>query len=271
MKAKLVFWLVVLLGLGALTTFLLSPTKLILPETAVGPAALNLAILADIHSDLENLEKALTLIKQQNLEPVIILGDLTNLGKKADLEAVKTILDHSQIPYFVIPGNHDLWFGRRTKANLFREVFGPDFQTFKKAGYKFILVNNGDDYLGVSGITGEDNLSQLDWLKTELKECLNLDCLIFLHEPLNHPYSGNLMGEYSVSVASEAAVLISLFKEFRVKEIFAGHLHLTNEYQLEGLKTTIVGAISADRNPQQPNFLKILNLEQRENVFLPTD
>jgi len=66
-----------------------------------------------------------------------------------------------------------------------------------------------------------------------------------------------VMGEDNPKVASEASELIELFLKNNIKEIFAGHLHFSSEYNLGGLHTTIVGAITKDRNLQSPKFLEI--------------
>ena len=38
---------------------------------------------------------------------VVITGDITELGKESELKLAKQILDSLQIPYYIIPGNHD--------------------------------------------------------------------------------------------------------------------------------------------------------------------
>lgn len=208
---------------------------------------LKFAVMSDIHSDWANFRKALGLAKNNQNKFVILTGDLTTIGKKTELAEAKKILDESDLLYFVIPGNHDLWYGNQVKAEVFNEVFGESYLSFKDEGIKFILFNNGD-YYGV-----ED----LAWLKLEIEECLKVTCLVFSHMPLNHPKSSHIMGEDNARVASQAAELKGLFKQAGVKAFFAGHLHYFSQYELDGLTTTVTGAISAERNLESPKFLEV--------------
>lgn len=225
---------------------------------------IKIAIFSDIHSDFKNLYKALKIAKRDNSDFLIITGDLTTLGKISELNEIKELLDNSGLEYYVLPGNHDLWWDKKFKEDNFGEVFGKDYQSFNKNKVKFILVNNGDVDLGL----GE---AQEKWFREEIKECLRVYCLVFTHIPLNHPKSLYVMGADNRSVASEAGKLIKLLVENRVKELFAGHLHLSSSYFLDGLQTTIVGAIASERNFQSPKFLEVkyLNGElEKKEIFL---
>lgn len=245
---------------------------------------LGFAVMSDIHSDWNNFRKALEKEKndvgfERDERFVIITGDLTTIGKKSELLEAKKILDENGLKYYVIPGNHDIWWGRKYKQDLWGEVFGKSFQSFKNDGYKFVLVNNGDGIGEFSNIKNkkekiknkDEELGQMDWIKKETEECLKVYCLVFMHIPLNHPNSLHVMGEENPIVASEAAQLIRLFVDNKVQEVFAGHLHFSSSYELDGLKTTIVGAVTADRNFQSPKFLEVVmengNIEKRD-VFL---
>jgi predicted phosphodiesterase len=211
--------------------------------------SLKFAVMSDIHLDTEALGKALEIAKNNQVEFVIITGDLTSLGKKEELVLVKKVLDSGGLKYYTIPGNHDLWFSERMKKSLFEEVFGPEYQSFKKNNIKFILINNGS-YLGLDEV-------QLNWIKKEAMECPEIECLVFAHMPLNNPSSVHVMGEDSPKVASQAADLVKLFVRNEVRELFAGHLHYGTEYEQDGLKTTVVGALTRQRNIQSSKFLEV--------------
>jgi len=248
-------------------------TKVPAGKQEIKEKVLKFAVMSDIHSDWENFRKALEKAKGETGDKsfVIITGDITTIGKKDEFLKAKEILNKSGIKYFVIPGNHDIWLGRKIKEDIFGEVFGKSFQSFKIDGYKFILVNNGDDIGGIGGVRSFGGESQKEWLIKETEECLKLYCLVFMHMPLNHPSSIHVMGEGSETVALEAKYLIELFKKNKVKEIFAGHLHYSSSYLFGGLRTNIVGAITAERNIQSPKFMEVITkgevLEKNE-VFI---
>jgi len=224
------------------------------------------AVMGDIHSDWGNFRKALERAKEEMGDKglVVVVGDLTTIGKKNELLEAKKILNESGLKYFVIPGNHDIWWGRKLKQDVWGEVFGKSFQSFLAEGVKFILLNNADGARGFD-FYKENGVGQMAWVEKETADCPQRVCLVFLHMPLNHPSSLHIMGEESLAVASEAARLKEIFKRNKVREIFVGHLHFSSQYELEGLETTVVGAITRERNFQSPKFLQVF-MEGKERV-----
>lgn len=212
--------------------------------------------MADIHSDLESLQKALRIAKDDDVNMVIVAGDLTNVGKKSELADIKKLFDESGVEYYAVPGNHDLWYQRQTKVDIWNQVFDKSFFTIREGGVKYILVNNGDWEFGIGGIT-ESGKNQGSWFKGELEECKKIYCLVVAHEPFNHPTSVHVMGEESAKTATEAAKLVGLMVDSGVKEAIVGHLHYSSSYEFEGLKTTIVGSLSRARGVQTPRFLEM--------------
>lgn len=206
------------------------------------------AVISDIHSDLKSLQKALDKARDDGIGFIVAAGDLTTVGGTAEFKKVRAILDKSNIPYYVIPGNHDLW-SKGGVAN-FVEVFGPDFQSFQKGKVKFILINNGD------GLRGLEERQQ-NWLDQELVDCLKLYCLVFAHMPLNHPYLTHVMGEDSPAVAGQAVELVRQLADYQVKKLFAGHIHYFSSYELGGLGTHTDGAIYSDSSTVAPRFLEV--------------
>jgi predicted phosphodiesterase len=248
MKPK---YLLIVITLIVLAFILLSfRRQKITPQFIQQPKLSKFAVFSDIHSNYENLEKALAIAKSEQVEFIVITGDLTTVGNKSELLKVKNILDENGLFYYAVPGNHDLFLSRKIKANIWQEVFGTDYQSFKNNNEKFILINNGEDYTGISN-------EQWQWLINELNDCPQITCLIFMHEPINHPNSTHIMGETNPTIASQAAKLVTMLVDFQVKEVFAGHLHYSNIYTINGIKTTIIGAVSDDRNPQLPRILLV--------------
>jgi len=75
--------------------------------------------------------------------------------------------------------------------------------------------------------------------------------------PLEHGVTKHVMGENSEKVTGEAGWLHQLLVNNGVKSIYAGHLHYSDEYTIDGLKTNLVGAISRDRNNQVPKMVEV--------------
>lgn len=214
-----------------------------------------LAVMADIHADDESFGELLEAAKTRGDEMVIITGDLTTVGKKEELLEAKKVLDNGGVPYFVVPGNHDLWWSEKIGADVFGEVFGKRYQSFKKEGRKFILVDNGS-WKGLGR-------AQKQWLEGELEECLEIQCLVFMHMPLNHEFSAHIMGEKSEEVTREANELARLLDVKGVDDIFTGHLHYSGDYGIGGFRTTLVGAVSEARNNQTPRFTEVKLVDKK--------
>lgn len=64
---------------------------------------MRIAIISDIHSNLEALEKTLSLIKEQNIDEVICLGDIIGYGANPNecINLVRELTPH------ILLGNHD--------------------------------------------------------------------------------------------------------------------------------------------------------------------
>lgn len=212
-------------------------------------------MIADSHNDNVNLRKALTQAKGKDPKFIIGLGDYTEVGTIGELREAKKELDLSALRYFLTPGDHDLWDCRNRSLNPicnFQEVFGPPYQAFDFDNFRFIILFNSDNYVGLAQ-------GQLEWLSSELARAKNEGVgaiYVFLHEPLYHPSSDHIMGRVEQSLKSQAKRLIFEFKDAGVKKVFAGDTHYFSEYEepVTKLSMVTVGAVTIERNPQAPRY-----------------
>lgn len=226
-------------------------------KTASSNPAFKFLVAADSHSDNDNLSKAISQGKQAypDLKFIIGLGDYTEVGTVDELKNAKSRLDSSSLRYFLIPGDHDLWDCRNRSmpaVSCFNQVFGPNYQAFTFENFKFLLLDNSDNYTGL----GED---QLDWLTSELekaKEEKVKGIFVFLHEPLYHPSSEHVMGWVEKKLKFQAGELMFQLKDAGVTRVFAGDIHFFSEYSepKTSLSMTTIGAVGVERNPQAPRF-----------------
>lgn len=228
-----------------------------IPPLNYSAIALRFLLVADTHSDSTNLQKAISQAKANypDLAFVIGLGDYTNVGTIEELKGAKLEFDLGGLRYFLVPGDHDLWDSRNRKLSAntnFKEIFGLNFQAFTYNNFRFILLDNSDDYLGF----GEE---QLKWINSELdkvKVSSGHKAFVFLHEPLYHPSSDHYMGKLEKSLKTQAETLTFKLKEAGVRKIFAGDIHYFSEYEEPVTKVSMVtvGAVATDRNPQAPRY-----------------
>ena len=160
-----------------------------------------------------------------NLDPrpdlVVVSGDISNHGNTEDYERSRALLDTMQIPYLVMPGNHD-------SRDKLRELFGnrgylpPGGEflhyTFEELPLRLIMLDSlekGQHH----GMICEDRLK---WLDEKLSEQPDRPTLVFMHHPptkLLLPYQDSMRcfnGE-------ELAKIISSHPQ--VLGIACGHTH----------------------------------------------
>lgn len=227
-------------------------------------AAFKFLLFADSHDDNANLQKAISQAKQTypDLSFIIGLGDYTNVGTLAELNAVKDVLDRAGLRYFLIAGDHDLWDardkGREANSN-FKQIFGPLFQSFVFNNFKFLLLDNSDNYIGISSEEQDWIVSQLEKAKEEGVSGI----FVFISEPLFHPSSDHYMGKVDRNLKLQAQNLIYQLKETGVKKVFSGDIHYFSEYEepITKLPMLTVGAVTSERNTQAPRFALVTVFE----------
>lgn len=228
-------------------------------EAITAPLSFKFAIIADPHKDMNNLKKALESAKKEGVKFVVGIGDLSDVGTDDELRNSKEQFDMVGLPYYIVPGDRDLWDARdkgKDADHNFKEVFGSPYQSFAYDSVRFLLVYNSDNYKGLSEL-------QLEWIDTELKRLQNEGTkkitFVALATPLFHPSSDHVMGKVTPQLKNQADHLISVFKKNGVEEVFAADTHYFTRYTepTMDLKMTTVGAVTSDRNPQTPRYVLV--------------
>ena len=200
-----------------------------------------IAIMADIHNDVESLHKAYEQAVIDGVELIILAGDLTIDGTTNEQKKIKSEIDSWTIQTFAVPGNHD----------IYKQVwiFGDKYQTVKLGNWKLMLIDNSD-WRGL----GE---TQKAWLGSEVRECHINFCLAVMHMPLANTFSKHVMGEYSQQTMEEAEWLKKVLRDNKVQAGYSGHLHYSSDYEIDGWETVLVGAISLTRNVEVPKYTQV--------------
>lgn len=228
-----------------------------------GKVVFKFLALADSHSDNNNLKKAITLAKGKypDIQFIIGLGDYTEVGTLDELRLAKKELDLIGLRYFLIPGDHDLWDSRDKQTNPvtnFKQVFGPTYQSFTFGSFRFLLLYNSDNYIGMDE-------EQIKWLGEELEKAKQekSGVFVFVHEPLYHPSSDHVMGRVEKGLKLQAKNIIYQLKDAHVKKVFAGDIHYFSEYNEPetNLAMITVGAVTTSRNAQAPRFAVVFVFE----------
>jgi len=172
----------------------------------------------------EDLKRAVADVNSRDsLAFVIISGDITELDVDGWLDTAKLIIEKLNVPYYIIPGNHDTkWSASGTRK--FAALFGDDCFNFEYKGFRFIGFDQGPLLrMGDGFVTPE----HLRWLKRTLGNIENPGQPVFIvnHYPLDE----------SVSNWFE---VIDLIKTRNVQAVLHGHGHrnrLTNYAGIPGV------------------------------------
>jgi predicted phosphodiesterase len=180
-------------------------------------------VVTDTHinnGDAGKLEKLKDVIKNDSdIKFAVITGDVTNDGKRENIEKFIQIAWTLGVPCYPVIGNHDLFFGNWT---VWEELIGSTCYRINCGSATLLILDSANSYLGAK---------QLDWLEDELKKT-GERVFVFSHV--------NFFVESPVEVAHftdarERAGFISLLKG-RCDMIFSGHSHKRHVTEIGGIK-----------------------------------
>lgn len=157
-----------------------------------------------------------------------------------------------------MPGDHDLWdsLNRDLKGTAdFNSVFGVNYQSFTYQNFGFLLIDDSNNYDGIDSVQNQWIITQLQKFHQENTKGI----FVLTHIPFYHPSSDHVMGKADEDLAKQADYYINLFKQQGVTEIIAGDIHFFSQYTepKTGLNMTTVGAVTSDRNLEQPRFATV--------------
>jgi predicted phosphodiesterase len=184
-------------------------------------------VLSDTHIDDGNtfgLDKLTELkdVKNGDVKFVVINGDITQNGKRKDIEAFKKFagsLKESGVYCYPVAGNHDIYFGNWPE---WEALIGSTCYRINGGGTTLLIMDSANAYFGAK---------QLDWLEDELKKAKGR-VFVFTH--------ANLFVESPVTLQQftdvrERARVTSLLKG-RCDAMFTGHVHERIVKELGGVR-----------------------------------
>lgn len=189
------------------------------------PQQLKFAWITDTHvgnttgeNDLINTVQDINTFN--DIDFVILSGDITETGKTVDLIATQKILENLRVPYYTIPGNHDTKWSE-SGCTAFSQVFGSDRFVFKYEGILFIGMHEGPIMrMGDGHFSPED----IRWLDTTLARISNINqpVIFITHYPLDNQIDNWF-------------VVLDRLKKINTKVILCGHGHSNRSLDFEGI------------------------------------
>jgi len=149
----------------------------------------------------------------ENLDFILITGDLIHEGDEADYVFLKEILEKSfpDLPVILTLGNHD-------RVIPFRKVFLESEKPYdcihEVNGLRIAILDAGH-----RPAAGEISDGQIEWLKDQLKVPAPLGTILALHQPL--------ITGFPLLDTSVRADFAEILEQHDVIAIFSGHIHFT--------------------------------------------
>ncbi|MFL5800180.1 MAG: metallophosphoesterase family protein [Roseiflexaceae bacterium] len=144
----------------------------------------------------------------------------------------------------VTPGNHDVQ-GNAWATDLFIEAF-PELPTNGPPGFErraYALDYGGVRFISLDSESFDDShhlgAAQLDWLEQQLRDNPNRYTIVFSHDPAYPvgPHIGSSLDVYP----QDRDRLWQLLRDYKATAYIAGHEHLYNRREIDGVMQIIAG------------------------------
>lgn len=152
---------------------------------------------------------------------ILISGDVAQQGAAEDYVYLKVDLNKIGLPYYAVPGNHDLYYGgwENFKTHMGRNCF-----TFVAGNTRFI---------GLDSASGSLGQSQMNWLENVLKNKTEVHTVVFTHMEFFNPSLGQLQQFTDIE---EIYHLMYIFENNEVDMVISGHSHQNLIHEINGVR-----------------------------------
>jgi 3',5'-cyclic AMP phosphodiesterase CpdA len=152
---------------------------------------------------------------------VILTGDLVDRGSVAEYENLRDLLAELQVPWSLLPGNHD------DRANLRRVLAGRGRLPREGAFLHYCIEDLPLRLIALdTTIPGETGgtlcRARLDWLAERLEERPDQPTVIAMHHP---PFVSGLSEMDAINCANSAALGAVVAGHPQIERIICGHVH----------------------------------------------
>ena len=198
------------------------------------------ALLTDLHitkgsTATEDLQRAVDQINaSDDIEFVLVTGDVTEEGDRESLQKAKDILDLLKVKYYTIPGNHETTWSESGVTD-FGAIFGSEHFQFEYKGFLFLGFNTGPLMRMSDGHVAPQDIR---WLQEELKKAGKTQQVILVtHYPL---LQGDVDNWYELTDA---------VRPYNIRAFLGGHYHANRFFSYDGIPGILNRSTLRDKNP----------------------
>lgn len=196
------------------------------PPDADDPSTFRFAVLSDIQEAIDRLQD---IHQKLNEDPTIRFllgaGDLTQRGRRDQLERYQTELRTLHVPYYTTLGNHELG----ENPTLFHDYFGRG---------NFHFVFRGVEFTELDSASATLDPTVYGWLDGWLARASDHVHIVAMHIPPIDPIG---VRNGSFSSRAEAAKLFVRLANGHVDLTLYGHIHSYYEFENGGIPAYISG------------------------------
>lgn len=221
----------------------------------------------------EVLLEILNQIKSEDVDFIVVVGDLITGSKHSDIHRDrlikwKGIVEEFRIPVYISVGNHEI--ESEASEDIVRSVFempdnGPSglkelVYSFDQDNAHFVIIDT-DIYKNSHRLGNV----QLEWLEDDLKKSDKEIKFVFGHKPA-YPYKYHMRDSLD-KYPAERDGLWDMFRQYKVAIYFCGHEHLYNSSMHEGVRQVVTGGAGArfHDTPEEGGFYHFSLVEVRDN------
>lgn len=160
------------------------------------------AVLGDVQQYLTEARDAIPVLnRQEDIEFVIQVGDITDFGFAKEFLWTHQILARLKAPLLVVIGNHDLLSNGKA---IYKKMYGPTDFAFLYGRTKFVLLDTNSREYGFNG-----RIPDLGWLESQLEMDGSWDrAVVVSHVPPTNPdFDPDLAEKFAATLRRNGVVL----------------------------------------------------------------
>ena len=201
------------------------------------------AQLTDLHLSPNNPNPTEDLLRSvaqinatDNIDFVLVTGDITEEGDRASMEKVKSCLDLLKVKYYVALGNHETKWSD-SGCTAFGEIFGSERFEFEHKGFLFLGFNSGPLMRMAYGhVVPQD----IRWMTERMDQAgKDKPVILVTHYPLK---DGDVDNWYEVTDA---------VRPNNVRLFIGGHYHANQVHRYDGIPGVLMRSNLRDKDNKQ--------------------
>ena len=190
--------------------------------------------LVDTASSLKNIVDHCNKFNPK-IDLVIVTGDLTDSGKIEEYEAFNKIIELLEMPWFLVPGNHD------NSQNIFKFFSKHEYLPKNEDFCNYLIDEFPFNLIGLDTTVRSKNYGELcnyrlRWLDSKLKQYSKKPTFLFMH---HHPFFSGIEGMDFQNLRNYEKLFDILKSHHHVKHIACGHVHRAVDTVIDGIGVSI--------------------------------